>query len=184
MPTVGNILVMAVSYQVHFSLNSPDLFLSFSGAAQLQYLMPIFWIGFNLMMFPSSGFVKRFGAYVVMAFASAVCTLATYGTMIAPNLELLVAAQFVSGACWGAINVAAFSAVIQFGRRDREGAFLGCLFAVMSSAALLRIGAYLGDIETTPEIGKALAWGPSWGWLVATLLLLAIVARVPRKAMN
>lgn len=173
-------LVMAASYQVHFSLNSPDLFLFFTDASELQFLMPVFWIGFNIMMFPTAGFVKRFGPFAVMTAGSAAGAAATYATMIAPSLESLVAAQFIAGACWGAVNVAAFTAAIGFGRVNREGAFLGCLFATLAIAAFLRIGAYTGDIERHPAIGQALAWGPSWGWLIAALLLLMVLRGMHR----
>lgn len=176
------LLLMAASYQVHFSLNSSDLFTSFTDASQLQYLMPVFWIGFNVMMFPASGFVKRFGPFAVMAAGSAAGAVTTYAAMIAPTLDLLIAAQFLAGACWGAVSVAAFTAAIGFGRVNREGLFLGCLFATLSIAAFLRIGAYTGNIESTPMIGKILAWGPTWGWLIAAVLLTYVLLRTrPRR---
>ncbi|MSQ73672.1 MAG: MFS transporter [Betaproteobacteria bacterium] len=175
------LLLMAASYQVHFSLNSPELFLFYADASQLQYLMPVFWIGFNIMMFPAAGFVKRFGAFAVMAAGSAVGAVATYATMIAPGLDGLVAAQFIAGGCWGAVSVGAFTAAISFGRASREGAFLGALFATLAIASFLRIGAYTGDIETSPAIGKLLAWGPSWGWLLAALLLIVAMVGTRRR---
>lgn len=175
------LLLMAVSYQVHFSLNSPELFLSYADASQLQYLMPVYWIGFNLMMFPAAGLVKRFGAFAVMAAGSAVGSVATYATMIASGLDGLVAAQFIAGGCWGAVSVGAFTAAIGFGRASREGAFLGALFATLAIAAFLRIGAYTEDIEMSPAIGKLLAWGPSWGWLLAALLLVVAMMGTRRR---
>jgi len=175
------LLLMAASYQVHFSLNSSDLFLFFSDASQLQYLMPVFWIGFNVMMFPAAGFVKRYGAFAVMAAGSAAGAAATYAAMVAPTLDALVAAQFIAGGCWGAANVAAFTAAIGFGRTKREGRFLGGLFAILAIAAFLRIGAYTGNIESSPAIGKLLAWGPTWGWLLAALLLLAAILGSRRR---
>ncbi|MFM9970525.1 MAG: MFS transporter [Burkholderiales bacterium] len=175
------LLLIAASYQVHFSLNSSDLFLFFADASQLQYLMPVFWIGFNVMMFPAAGFVKRFGPFGVMAAGSVAGGAATYAAMIAPSLDLLVAAQFIAGGCWGAVNVAAFTAAISFGRTNREGAFLGGLFATLAIAAFLRIGAYTGNIESSPVIGKFLAWGPTWGWLLAALLLLFALRGTRRR---
>jgi Na+/melibiose symporter-like transporter len=166
------LLLVAVSYQVHFSLNSSDLFLYFADASQLQYLMPVFWIGFNVMMFPAAGVVKRFGALGVMAVGSAVGAMATYAAMVAPALDLLVAAQFIAGGAWGMVNVAAFTAAIGFGRTHREGVFVGGLFATFAVAAFFRIGAYTGNIEASPAIGYALAWGPTWGWVAATLVLI------------
>ena len=63
--------VMAAAYQVHFSLNSAHAYLSFASEERLPYLMPVFWIGFNLAMFPVSGVVKRRGPVSVMAVAGA-----------------------------------------------------------------------------------------------------------------
>ena len=71
----------------------------------------------------------------------------------------------------GAVNVGAFSAAMGFGRVHREGAFLGGLFAVLAAAAFFRIGAYTGNIESSPLIGYLLAWGPIWGWLGAAVVL-------------
>ncbi len=176
------LLTMAASFQVHFSLNSSDLFLYYADASQLQYLMPVFWIGFNIMMFPAAGFVKRFGAFAVMAAGSAAGSAATYATMVAPGLDTLVAAQFIAGGCWGAVNVAAFTAAIGFGRASREGAFLGALFATLAIASFLRIGAYTGNIESSPAVGKFLAWGPTWGWLLGALLLGGALAAARRRS--
>jgi hypothetical protein len=100
--------------------------------------------------------------------------------MIAPTLDLLVAAQFIAGGCWGAVNVGAFTAAIGFGRKSREGAFLGGLFATLAIASFLRIGAYTGNIESSPAVGKFLAWGPSWGWLLAALLVIAAMLAMRR----
>lgn len=176
------LLLMAASFQVHFSLNSAELFLFFAAEEELQYLMPVFWIGFNLMMFPAAGFVKRFGAFPVMAAGSAVGSGATLAAMLAPGLDGLVAAQVIAGGCWGAVNVGAFSAAIGFGRSSREGAFLGTLFATLAIAAFIRIGAYTGDIESDAAIGKLLAWGPVGGWLLGALLLGATLAAARRRA--
>jgi len=176
------LLLMAASFQVHFSLNSAELFLQFAEENRLQFLMPVFWIGFNVMMFPAAGFVKRFGAFSVMAAGSAAGSAATLAANLSPGLDALVAAQFVAGGCWGAVNVAAFSAAIGFGRSSREGAFLGTLFATLAIAAFIRIGAYTGNIETYPAIGKLLAWGPVWGWLLGALLIAAAWAMSRRRA--
>ena len=176
------LLLMAASFQVHFSLNSAELFLQFAEEGRLQFLMPVFWVGFNLMMFPAAGFVRRFGAFSVMAGGSAAASAATLAANLSPGLDALVAAQFVAGGCWGAVSVAAFSAAIGFGRSNREGAFLGTLYATLAIAAFIRIGAYTGDIERYPAIGKLLVWGPVWGWLIGALLLAAGWAMSRRPA--
>ena len=42
---------------------------------------------------------------------------------------------------------------------------------VLAAAAFFRIGAYTGNIESSPLIGYLLAWGPIWGWLGAAVIL-------------
>ncbi len=168
------LLAMAAGFQVHFSLNSAPQYLRFASQADLPYLMPVFWIGFNVLMFPASGLVKRLGAVQCMAIAAAVGALATLAAVLAPDLKLLLAAQFVAGGCWGAASVAAYCAVIGFGRTGREGRFLGALFAALAIAAFARIAAYASDAVLEPQFRALLPWIPGVAWLLsAGLLFLA-----------
>lgn len=176
----AGMFLLAAGFQVHFSLNSAPQFLRFALIGDLQYLMPVFWIGFNVLMFPASAFVKRFGAFAVMVAASVAGSAATLAAALAPNLEALIAAQFVAGGCWGAVNVGAFSAAIAFGRARREGALLGTLFAVLAVAAFVRIGAYASDIVLLPEFKAVGPWLPQAIWLIAALLLASLLAAARR----
>ena len=56
------LLVMALGFQVHFALNAAPQYLRFAAATELPWLMPVFWVGFNLLMFPAALLVKRGGA--------------------------------------------------------------------------------------------------------------------------
>ncbi|MBK7767559.1 MAG: hypothetical protein IPI44_16640 [Sulfuritalea sp.] len=49
------VALLGLGYQVHFALNSAPLYLRFAKPADLEYLMPVFWIGFNLLIFPRAG---------------------------------------------------------------------------------------------------------------------------------
>jgi MFS family permease len=171
------LLVMAVGFQVHFSLNSAPQYLRFAPAGELAYLMPLFWIGFNLMMFPAAPAVKRWGALQTLAVSGAAGALATLVAVLASNLQVLIAAQFVAGGCWGAASVAAYSAVIAFGRTGREGRMLGTLFAVLAIAAFARIAAYASDVLIEPQIKAALPWVPEIAWLLSAALLLLAARR-------
>ncbi len=166
------LLAMAIGFQVHFSLNSAPQYLRFASAAELPQLMPVFWIGFNIMMFPASRLVKRLGPAHAMALAAAAGALAALAAVLAPGLDALVAAQFIAGGCWGAASVAAYTAAIAFGRTGREGRFLGALFAVLAVAAFARIAAYASDLVMDPELKAILPWIPEASWLLAALLLL------------
>ena len=86
-------IALALGYQMHFALQSAPLFLRFTKAPQLQWLMPVFWVGFNISMFPASVVTKRFGGYSVMGAAALIGALAIIGAHWAQGLE-----QMVSGA--------------------------------------------------------------------------------------
>jgi MFS family permease len=59
-------ITLALGYQLHFAIDSAPLFLRFTNAASLQWLMPVFWIGFNISMFPAGLLTNRVGGYIVM----------------------------------------------------------------------------------------------------------------------
>ncbi len=125
-------------------------------------------------MFPAAGLVKRLGAVQCMAIAAAAGALATLAAVLAPDLQVLLGAQFVAGGCWGAASVAAYCAVIGFGRTGREGRFLGALFAALAIAAFARIAAYASDVVLEPQLKALLPWIPEAAWLLsAGLLFLA-----------
>src|SRR3954452_2698556 len=43
---IGAMVILALGYQLHFSINSSALYLRFAKPDDLQWLMPVFWIGF------------------------------------------------------------------------------------------------------------------------------------------
>jgi MFS family permease len=167
------LLLMAVGFQVHFSLNSAPRYLQLATIRQLLYLMPVFWIGFSLAMPGAPALVRRLGALEGMAVAGAVGALAMYCATIASSLSALVVFETLAGASWGLTSVAAYTAAVGFGRTGREGRFLGTLFAVIALAAFARIAAYASDLVVEPEIKAWLPWVPPVAWVSAALLLLA-----------
>ena len=163
---------LALGIQAHYSLNSAPRYLQFASPARLAYLMPVFWVGFNLLMFAGARLVKRIGAADAMALAAACGAIATLAASLAPNLPVLLAAQFLAGGCWGAALVAAYTAAVALGRTGREGRFLGTLFAVLAAAVALRIAAVTTGAEREPSFSALLPWLPEAAWLAAALLLL------------
>jgi len=172
------LLLLALGFQVHFSLNSAPQYLRFAAASGLPWLMPVFWIGFNVLMFPAAAVARRFGNARTMVLAGAVGALAALAAMLATNLPFLVAAHFLAGGAWGAASVAAYSAAIAFGRTGREGRFLGTLFAMLAIAAFVRIGAVASVAIGEPALRALLPWLPQSAWLLAALLL-AFALRPP-----
>ena len=174
-------LLLALGFQIHFSLNSSAQYLRFAKAAQLEYLMPVFWIGFNVAMFPGAALAKRYGTLEVMAASAVAAAVGGYLSSQAPNLDALVAAQLLAGGAWGCMLMAAFSAVLAFGRTGREGMALGLLFAVLAFATLSRITVVAAQLNKDPAFVALLAWAPAVLWLAGALMLLFLAIRNPFK---
>ena len=64
---LAGIALAGIGFQIHFSLNSAGYFLRFAKPADLEHLMPVFWIGFNLLVLPATLITKRFGAVAIMS---------------------------------------------------------------------------------------------------------------------
>lgn len=169
-------LAFGLGFQIHFALNSPPLFLRFAPPADLALLMPVFWIGFNLMMFPASVVTRKLGGFAVMGFAGIIGATALIGAQVAGGLGFLVAAQFIAGAAWGALLMSAFAAAIALGASGAEGRTLGLMFAALALATFARIAAVASDVKSDPLFAAALPWLPAAAWIVAGIMLLALVA--------
>ena len=61
------VALFAIGFQLHFSVNSSRQYLRFAAPEQLESLMPVFWIGFNLAMLPAALITRRYGGLAVMA---------------------------------------------------------------------------------------------------------------------
>ena len=173
-------LLLALGFQVHFSMNSAGQYLRLASPDRLPYLMPVFWIGFNLVMFPGAALARRYGTLPVIGAAALVGAAATLASMLANDLDLLLAAQFTAGGAWGCIMMASFSAALEFGRTGREGLVLGMLFAALAGATLVRIAAVLAELPRHQELAPALAWAPFVLWFAAGLLFAALALRIRR----
>lgn len=172
-------IALALGYQMHFALNSAPLYLKFTKAPQLQWLMPVFWIGFNISMFPAGAITKRVGGYAVMGGAALIGALAIVAAHLAQSLEFLVVAQFAAGAAWGAILMSAFTVAFAIGENGGEGRMSGLLFSALALATFTRILTVATGINADPSLKAVLQWAPTlcWAFAGAALLYLA-VARV------
>jgi len=169
-------VLLAAGFQVHVSLNSAGQYLRFAPAGQLQYLMPVFWAGFSVAMFPGAALANRYGTLPVIAGAALLGAAGALAGALAPSLEALVAAQLVAGGAWGCVLMASFTAAIEFGRTGREGLALGTFFAILAAATLARIAAVATELHRQPEIAPVLGWTPLVLWLAAGLLFAALAA--------
>jgi hypothetical protein len=171
------VALLAIGFQVHFAVNSAPMFLRVAKPEQLPWLMPVFWVGFNLLVLPASLLTQRFGGAAVMAGAGVVGAIALYATSIAGGLVPLVVAQFVAGGAWGCVLMSAFAAALALGRTGREGALTGGLFALLALAAFARIAMVMSEVGRHPEAQGTLAWLPAAAWVMAGGLLLLAATR-------
>jgi hypothetical protein len=169
-------IVLALGYQMHFALDSAPLFRRFANPAELQWLMPVFWIGFNISMFPASVVTKRLGGYAVMGAAALIGALAILGAHAAQGLGLLVVAQFAAGAAWGAILMSAFTVAFAIGANGGEGRMSGLLFSTLALATLARMAMVASGLNGDPALAVVLQWTPTVCWALAgaALLYLAV----------
>jgi hypothetical protein len=173
---VGSMVILSLGYQLHFSINSAPFFLRFATPDQLQWLLPVFWIGFNIAMFPASVIVKHRGGLIVMGGAGLLGALAVLGAELAGNLNMLIVAQFIAGAAWGCMLMSAVSAALAIGETGSEGKVIGLVFSALALATFARMAAVAGGLQKLPEYAPLLQWAPVACWSVAGAGLLVIAA--------
>jgi len=170
----GAVALLGLGFQVHFALNSAPLYLRFAKPAELDQLMPMFWIGFNLLIFPASRANSRFGGVAVMAAGAALGALTSWLAAAAGSLAALLALQFLAGGAWAAVLMSAVAAAIAIGHVGREGAATGGLFSLLAIATFARMALVAAQLNKDPALGALLVWIPGVAWALAGLLLLAL----------
>jgi hypothetical protein len=174
-------IALALGYQIHFALDSAALFLRFSKASDLQWLMPLFWVGFNISMFPASVVTKRLGGYAVMGGAALIGALAILAAHLALSLEQMVLAQLIAGAAWGAILMSAFTVAFAVGANGGEGRMSGLLFSALALATLARLAAVATGFNADPALKATLEWTPIACWTLAGAALLYLAVAGVRR---
>jgi len=173
---VAAMVILALGYQLHFSFNSAPFFLRFAKPADLEWLMPVFWIGFNIAMFPASVVTKRRGGLLVMGAAGLFGAVAVIGAELAGSLNVLIVAQFIAGAAWGCMLMSAVSAALAIGETGAEGKVVGLVFSALALATFARMAAVAGGLQKLPDYAPLLHWAPVACWAVAGAGLLVLAA--------
>ena len=177
LPFLAALFLLALGFQIHFSINSAGQYLRFTKPADLEWLMPTFWVGFGVAMMPGSSLCKRFGTLRVMAVSALMGACASYVAAGAGSLQVLIASQLVAGGAWGCMIMCGFTAAMAAGRTGREGLALGMLFAMLALATLSRIGAVLAGVPKREEFSMLLAWAPVTCWLTGALVAGSLMLR-------
>jgi MFS family permease len=180
---IASMIILSLGYQLHFAINSAPFFLRFAKPDELQWLLPVFWIGFNIAMFPASVVVKHRGGLIVMGAAGLFGALAVLGAERAGNLNTLIAAQFVAGAAWGCMLMSAVSAALAIGETGAEGKMVGLVFSALALATFARMAAVAGGLQKLPEYAPLLHWAPVACWSVAGAALLVIAATLAQQSL-
>jgi MFS transporter len=181
---IAAMVLLSLGYQLHFAVNSGPFFLRFVKPPDLQWLMPVFWIGFNIAMFPASVVTKRRGGLIVMGAAGLLGALAVIGAELAGSLNVLIATQFIAGAAWGCMLMSAVSAALAIGDSGAEGKVVGLVFSALALATFARMAAVAGGLQKLPEYTPLLHWAPVACWSVAGAGLLVLAASRVRRGVG
>ena len=146
--------------------------------------MPVFWIGFNIAMFPASVVTKHRGGLVVMGVAGLLGALAVLGAEFAGNLITEIITQFIAGAAWGCMLMSAISAALAIGETGTEGKVVGLVFSALALATFARMAAVAGGLQKLPDYAPLLHWAPVACWSVAGAGLLVIAASRMRQVVT
>jgi hypothetical protein len=173
---IAAMVLLALGYQLHFAINSAPFYLRFAKPNDLQWLMPVFWIGFNVAMFPASLIVKHRGGLIVMGAAGLLGAFAVLAAQVAGSLNTEIVAQFIAGAAWGCMLMSAVSAALAIGHTGAEGKVTGLVFSALALATFARMAAVAGGLQKLPDYAPLLHWAPVACWSVAGAGLLVIAA--------
>ena len=167
------VLLAALGFQLHFSVNSAPGWLRVAPAERLPWLMPVFWIGFNLAVLPATLLAKRWGGMPVFAAGATAGFVALLLCARAPDAQALVWAQLLAGAAWGVALTAAFTAALELGRPGHEGLVTGLLFSVLAAAALARLASVAAGLPAWTDFASA----PAYAWGAVAVIAAALAAR-------
>ncbi|HTC04564.1 MAG TPA: MFS transporter, partial [Xanthobacteraceae bacterium] len=172
-------VIFAFGFQLHFFFNSAPRFKQF--ASDISTLMPVFWVGFSIGMFPASLITKRWGGLPVMGLFGIIGAVAIVVMEYSGRLEVAIAAQLIAGAAWGCILMSAFSAAAALGYTGAEGKTTGVLFSALALATFVRMATTASGALNDPSLAPLLHWAPVLCWAIGgAMLLLLSIARMRR----
>jgi hypothetical protein len=174
-------VIFAFGFQLHFFFNSAPRFKQFTG--DISTLMPVFWVGFSVAMFPASLITKRWGGLPVMGLFGFIGAIAIVVMEFSGTFEVVVAAQLIAGAAWGCILMSAFSAAAALGYTGAEGKITGVLFSALALATFARMATTASGALNDPSLAPPLRWAPVACWAVGGAVLVVLsVTQMRQKA--
>ncbi|MCE2915165.1 MAG: MFS transporter [Rubrivivax sp.] len=176
---VAACVAAALAFQAHVFLASGPLWLRHVGAAQLPALLPLFWVAFNLALWPASQLARWLSPLPAMTLGAVLAACGVALAVLANTATMLGLAQALAGIGWALLLCAAFAGALALGAGGREGLFNGALQATLALAALARLVAVA---TVAPPAAQVQAWAP-WaaiGFALAAVALLAAVSSLRR----
>jgi hypothetical protein len=165
-------VIFALGFQLHFFFNSAPRFKQFT--ADVSTLMPLFWVGFSVAMFPASLITKRWGGLPVMGLFGFIGAIAIVVMEFSGTLEIVIVAQLIAGAAWGCILMSAFSAAAALGYTGAEGKTTGVLFSALALATFTRMATTASGALSDPSLAPLLHWAPILCWAIGGTVLVGL----------
>jgi hypothetical protein len=172
-------VIFALGFQLHFFFNSAPRFKQFT--SDVSTVMPVFWVGFSVAMFPASLITKRWGGLPVMGLFGLVGAIAIVVMEYSGTFEVVVAAQLIAGAAWGCILMSAFSAAAALGFTGAEGKTTGVLFSALALATFTRMATTASGALNDPSLAPLLHWAPVVCWAFGGVTLVALSVAQMRR---
>ena len=186
-PLLIAVALFAFGMQLHTAVNSAKLFAAAAPGMALEWLMPLFWAGFSVAMFPASVWLAkrsehsgdaRAASIRAMWMAGIAGGMALVACAFSPSLSLLIVLQIIAGAAWAFVFLAAISAAADIGRTGREGSWIGTMLALFALAAAGRIALVL--LMSVDNVARAVAGQLPWVAAILCLLATALILRIAR----
>lgn len=174
LPLLIAVVLFAFGMQLHAAINSAKLFTVAAPGVSLEWLMPLFWAGFSIAMFPASQWLSNHNngaAARALWFGGILGGIALAACALKPPLPLLITLQIMAGAAWAMVFLAAISAAADLGRTGREGSWIGvtlALFALATAGRIVLVLAMSGD-NFTRVLAAQLPWLAAGLWLMAAV---------------
>ena len=168
------VVIFALGFQLHVSFNTAPLFKKFT--SNIGMLLPVFWVGFSIGMFPTSRITRRWGGLPVMGAAGLLGAIAILLMETSTMLGLTVAAQIIVGAAWGAILMSAFAAAAALGATGHEGKTTGLMYSGLALATFARMATSASGALADPALAPIVHWAPIACWAVGGALLVGLTA--------
>ena len=176
------VVIFALGFQLHVFFNSAPLFKKFT--ANIGTLLPVFWVGFSIGMFPASRITKRWGGLPVMGAAGLLGAIAIVLMEASTTLGLTIAAQIIVGAAWGAILMSAFAAAAALGATGHEGKTTGLMYSGLALATFARMATSASGALTDPELAPLIHWAPIACWAIGGALLVGLTVFYAGRAVR